>query len=80
MMQIRANRISIMVNGDLTLRPGEKVIINLGEKRYSGVWLVSSILHDIAKTKHYMSVELIRDSEYIDPTKRSKELVLNTEG
>ena len=80
MMQIRSNRISIMVNGDLTLRPGEKVNINLGEKRYSGIWLVSSILHDIAKTKHYMTIELIRDSEYMDPAKRSKELVLNTEG
>ena len=68
----------ITVLGDFTLRPGNIVKINLPGKRYHGYWLVSTINHDIAKTKHLMSVVLIRDSESSDPNVRSKKLVLNT--
>ena len=78
MMQILSNKIMITVLGDFTLRPGNIVKINLPGKRYHGYWLVSTINHDIAKTKHLMSVILIRDSESLDPNVRSKNLVLNT--
>jgi hypothetical protein len=77
MMQINANKIVISLNGDFTLRPGTKISLNLGTKRYSGTWLVQSIVHDIAKTKHYMDVVLIRDTEYLNPNTRSEKLVLN---
>jgi len=77
MMQINANKIVISLNGDFTLRPGTKISLNLGTKRYSGTWLVQSIVHDIAKTKHYMDVVLIRDTEYLNPNIRAEKLVLN---
>jgi hypothetical protein len=77
MMQINANKIVISVNGDLTLRPGTKISLNLGTKRYSGTWLIQSIVHDIAKTKHYMDVVLIRDTEYTNPNIRAEKLILN---
>ena len=79
MMQILSNKIMISVLGDFTLRPGNRVKINLPGKRYHGYWLVSTITHDVAKTKHLMSVILIRDSESSDPNVRSKKLVLNTD-
>jgi hypothetical protein len=79
MMQLLSNKILVKLNGDLTLRPGNVVTLDLGDKRYSGKWLVSSILHDFAKTKHLMDVILIRDTEYKDPNKKAKKLTLNTE-
>ena len=79
MMQLLSSKIVIKLNGDLTLRPGNVVTLELGDKRYSGRWLVSSILHDFAKTKHLMDVTLIRDTEYKDPNKKAKKLILNTE-
>ena len=78
MMQILSNKIMISVLGDFTLRPGNRIKINMPGKRYHGYWLVSTISHDVAKTKHLMSVILIRDSESSDPNVRSKKLVLNT--
>jgi hypothetical protein len=79
MMQINANKISVKLNGDFTLRPGMKVKLNLGTKRYSGVWLVSTINHDIAKTKHMMDVTMIRDSESGNHDNRATKLKLNTQ-
>lgn len=79
MMQLLSNKILVKLNGDLTLRPGNVVTLDLGDKRYSGKWLVSSILHDFAKTKHLMDVTLIRDTEYTDPNKKATKLTLNTE-
>lgn len=77
MMLINANKIVITVNGDFTLRPGTKISLNLGAKRYSGTWLVQSIVHDIAKTKHYMDIVLVRDSEYLSHDVRAEKLTLN---
>lgn len=79
LMQLLSNKLIIKLNGDLTLRPGMKININLGNKRYSGIWLVSSISHDMAKTKHFMDVVLIRDSEHLNPEVRADKLKLNTQ-
>ena len=78
MMQILSNKIMITVVGDFTLRPGNKIKINVPGKRYSGYWLVSTIVHKIGMLKHRMSVTLIRDSESSNPDIRSKQLQLNT--
>jgi hypothetical protein len=78
MMQIQASKMMIKVNGDLTLRPGMLVDVLYGNKRFSGKWLVSTISHDFAINKHYMSLTLIRDTEHTDHGKRAKKLVLNT--
>jgi hypothetical protein len=77
MLQITANKIAITVNGDFTLRPGMLVYLDLGKKRYSGKWLVSRIDHDIAKTKHLMTVSLIRDTESTSSDVRANKLILN---
>ena len=74
MMQLLSNKIIVTLNGDFTLRPGVKVNMKFGNKRYSGIWLVSNIVHDIAKTKHLMTVTLIRDSEYLRPESRADKL------
>ena len=79
MMQIISNKIAVKLNGDFTLRPGMKVKLNMGNKRYSGVWLVSAINHDIARTKHLMNVILIRDSESTNHDIRATKLKLNTQ-
>jgi len=79
MMQINANKIAIKLNGDFTLRPGMKVKLNMGNKRYTGIWLVSAINHDIARTKHLMDVLLIRDSESTNHDERATKLKLNTQ-
>lgn len=79
MMQINANKIVIKVNGDLTMRPGMVVNVSYGDKRFSGNWLVSQINHDFGKNKHYMTMVLIRDSEYLNHEVRAKELILNTD-
>lgn len=79
LMQLMSNKITIKVNGDLTIRPGHKVYLNLANKRFSGIWLVSTVIHDIAKTRHLMELTLIRDTEHLDPNVRAKELTLNTE-
>ena len=78
MMQILSNKIMITVNGDLTLRPGNKIRINVPGKRYSGYWLVSAINHNMGMLRHRMTITLIRDSESSNPDIRSKELQLNT--
>jgi hypothetical protein len=80
MVQIQANKAIMTINGDLTLRPGMRVRLDMDPKRYTGVWLVSSITHDFAKTKHLMKVTLIRDSEYYSPNDTAKTLKLNTLG
>jgi hypothetical protein len=79
MMQINTNKIAIKLNGDFTLRPGMKVKLNMGNKRYTGIWLVSAINHDIARTKHLMDVLLMRDSESTNHDNRATKLKLNTQ-
>jgi hypothetical protein len=54
------------------------VSLSYGNKRFSGKWLVASINHDFGMNKHFMSMTLIRDSEYTDHENRSKKLILNT--
>jgi hypothetical protein len=78
MVLINANKVVIKVNGDLTMRPGMVVSLSYGNKRFSGKWLVASINHDFGMNKHFMSMTLIRDSEYTDHENRSKKLILNT--
>jgi hypothetical protein len=79
MMQINTNKIAIKLNGDFTLRPGMKVKLNMGNKRYGGIWLVSAINHDIARTKHLMDVLLMRDTESTNHDNRATKLKLNTQ-
>jgi len=74
MMLIGSQKSVVILDGDLTLRPGN--IINIvnklpgaGEKsrRFSGRWLVAEINHTIQGMTHKMMVTLVRDSNPIDP-------------
>jgi|10_taG_2_1085330.scaffolds.fasta_scaffold05679_2 hypothetical protein len=72
----RAQTSVIVVNGDLTLRPGHLIYISAHQagamgktKKFSGRWLVSDISHIIQGMQHKMALKLIRDSSPIDPNK-----------
>ena len=75
MALINAQKAVIVLNGDLTLRPGKMIKLFLEEpeaegkqKRMSGRWLVAGIEHIIsAQSAHRMIVTLTRDSTTIDP-------------
>tara|TARA_R100000458_G_C8278487_1_gene254742 strand:+ start:285 stop:1100 length:816 start_codon:yes stop_codon:yes gene_type:complete len=74
MMLIKSQQAVIMLNGDLTLRPGELINItnkNVGsdkERRMGGRWLVAEIHHNIIRGgQHKMLITLVRDSSPIDP-------------
>jgi hypothetical protein len=78
MVQIQANKATMLVNGDFSLRPGTKIYIDFPGKRYGGYWLVSGIAHTLSRLNHIMMVSLIRDSEFISHSERSDKLELNT--
>tara|TARA_R110000824_G_scaffold25365_1_gene88439 strand:- start:4546 stop:5268 length:723 start_codon:yes stop_codon:yes gene_type:complete len=74
MMLLGSQKAVIILNGDLTLRPG--TIINISniipqakdrERRSSGKWLVEEINHTMTNNVHRMIVSCTRDSSPIDP-------------
>lgn len=74
MALINSQQASIMLSGDLSLRPGEIINItnkNIGsgkERRMGGRWLIAEIQHNMIKGgQHTMLCTLIRDSSPIDP-------------
>ena len=76
MKLINSQSAAIILDGDLTLRPGELINIidkvpvtnDNKDKRSSGRWLVSDIGHNITKHQHHtMNVGLVRDSSPISP-------------
>jgi len=74
MMLLGSQKAIIVINGDLTLRPGTVIkISNIipqaedRERRSSGMWLISEINHTISDNEHRMIVSLTRDSSPIDP-------------
>jgi len=73
MMLIKSQISTILLQGDLTLRPGELInITNKNpssdkERRFSGRWLVADVSHIIYGSQHKMWLTLVRDSSPIDP-------------
>jgi len=78
---ISSQRASISISGDLTLRPGTMVFINVPvegndgtvtQKRYGGRWLVASITHRIGAypVAHGMDLSLIRDTVPLNPDEK----------
>lgn len=74
MALINSQQASIMLSGDLSLRPGEIINItnkNIGsgkERRMGGRWLIAEIQHNMIKGgQHTMLCTLIRDSSPINP-------------
>ena len=76
MQLINSQKMSIVLNGDLTLRPGNPIsVVNKVPgtedkpkmQRFTGRWLVSDIEHVITAQSHRMNVMLTRDSASIDP-------------
>jgi len=74
MMLINSQKSIMLLNGDLSLRPG--TILNITnklvgednkERRFAGRWLISDISHTIQGMSHTMLVTLTRDSGPIDP-------------
>lgn len=78
MQLLTSQMASVVLNGDLTLRPGKMIsIANVipgtedkdKNKKFTGRWMVSGIEHVITAQNHNMSVVLVRDSTTIDPNK-----------
>jgi hypothetical protein len=76
MQLINSQKMSIVLNGDLTLRPGVPITIanvtpgdekSDKRKKITGRWLVSDIEHIISSDSHKMNLILTRDSTTIDP-------------
>ena len=76
MLLINSQRATIVLNGDLSLRPGELININnpadgqdeSQQKRFAGPWMVGEINHIITnQNQHRMEVTLHRDSNSVDP-------------
>ena len=73
MMLINSQASVIVLNGDLSLRPGKLINItnkNVSterERRFSGRWLIANISHTIQSSQHKMILTLVRDSSPIDP-------------
>jgi len=74
MALINSQQASIMLSGDLSLRPGEiinitnKNIDSQKERRMAGRWLLAEIQHNMIRGgQHTMLCHLIRDSSPIDP-------------
>ena len=75
MFLINAQTATIILNGDLSLRPGTLInIINKmpganepNTRRFSGRWLVGSITHVMDNESHKMLIGLSRDSSPIEP-------------
>jgi hypothetical protein len=80
MQLINSQKMSVVLNGDLTLRPGKMITIanklpgseeNADRQKFTGRWLVSDIDHIITAQSHRMNVMLTRDSTPVDPNKSS---------
>lgn len=75
MLLINSQQALVILNGDLSLRPGELININnpaaadsARQKRFAGPWMVGEINHIITNAnQHRMEVTLHRDSNSIDP-------------
>lgn len=74
-------RISILVNGDFRLKPGDLVEINYPtpnlpkkENRFSGKWMIYRVVRNINYQKHTMTLYLMRDGPYYDPKEYSETL------
>jgi|TARA_R110002110_G_scaffold189528_4_gene397801 hypothetical protein len=76
MQLINSQKMSMVLNGDLTLRPGKPITIanvtpgdenSDTKKKFTGRWLVSDIEHIITSNSHRMNLVLTRDSTVIDP-------------
>jgi hypothetical protein len=74
MSLINAQSSVVVLNGDLSLRPGHLIYIAAKQpgaqsksKKFSGRWLVSDITHQIQGMQHIMYLKLIRDSSPFDP-------------
>ena len=76
MQLINSQKMSIVLNGDLTLRPGKLISIanvvagdenSEMKKKITGRWLVSDIEHIISSSSHKMNLILTRDSTVVDP-------------
>ena len=75
MLLINSQQAMVVLNGDLSLRPGELININnpaagdsARQKRFAGPWMVGEINHIITNpNQHRMEVTLHRDSNSIDP-------------
>ena len=75
MFLINAQTATIVLNGDLSLRPGTliKIVNKLpgsqepNTRRFSGRWMISSISHIMDNESHRMLIGLSRDSSPIEP-------------
>tara|TARA_R110000824_G_scaffold168495_1_gene345487 strand:- start:732 stop:1490 length:759 start_codon:yes stop_codon:yes gene_type:complete len=75
MFLIKAQTAQIVLNGDLSLRPGTliKIVNKLpgaedpNTRRFSGRWMVTTISHIIQGESHRMMIGLSRDSSPIEP-------------
>jgi len=81
MTLMSSQKMRIILNGDLTLRPGKPITIvnktpgsdkNDRMQRFTGRWLVTDIEHMITSTSHKMDVILSRDSTGTDPNESEK--------
>ena len=73
MFLINAQTATVVLNGDLSLRPGTLIrIINKmpgveRDRRFTGRWLVTSISHMMDNESHRMLIGLSRDSTAVPP-------------
>ena len=74
MFLINSQKSAIVLNGDLSLRPGQLINIQSQmpgadgkSRRFSGRWLVTDINHTISGMNHKMLIALSRDSSPIEP-------------
>jgi len=78
MFLIQSQKALVVLNGDLSLRPGQCIRVgafaapNEGskaddQKKFAGRWLVTEIEHIMGSTTHKMIVTLSRDSTPINP-------------
>ena len=74
MLLINSQKAMVVLNGDLSLRPGE--LINIRNelpnadgksRRFAGRWLVADVNHIISGMTHKMTLGLVRDSSPIEP-------------
>ena len=81
MFLINSQKAAIVLNGDLTLRPGQLINIQsempgseseeTQNRRFGGRWLVTDINHVITGMNHKMLIGLSRDSSPIAPDESS---------
>ena len=79
MFLINAQTATVVLNGDLSLRPGTliKIVNKLpgaeepSSRRFSGRWMITSISHMMDNESHRMLIGLSRDSSPIEPDESS---------